>query len=107
MAFVTGRSGHYRLEELALVIHLALYALQCHIYFEWVRSKQNWADGISHDGASDPWLNRHGFFVFHAAMWPFWRRMPLLAVVAVFAFLSKDAPMHCQFGLVGILWEFV
>ena len=61
MALVRGRSNSQDLDALAGSIPAALFALQVWMYFEWVESKSNWADGISREGLSDPWHRENGF----------------------------------------------
>ncbi len=66
MSLIRGRSDSPDLEHMSRMIHLALYALNCWIFWEWIPSKSNWADAISRLGAQDPWLHRNGFRVFPA-----------------------------------------
>ena len=45
---------------MAGIVHHMLYGLHG-VYFEWVQSKSNWADGVSRDGMGDglgsrPWI---------------------------------------------------
>lgn len=47
MALVRGRSDSRDLDSLARIIHCALFSLRTWIYFEWIESAANWADGIS------------------------------------------------------------
>ena len=61
MALVRGRSNSADLDRLAGSIHAALFAMQIWMYFEWVESKSNWADGISRESLKDAWHRRHGF----------------------------------------------
>ena len=46
---------------MARAIHATAYALRAWIYFEWVESNSNWADGISRDGLRDTWYQCHHF----------------------------------------------
>ena len=55
MALIRGRSDASDLEHLSRLIHAAVFSLQTWIYWEWVSSKSNWADAISHLGRDDPW----------------------------------------------------
>ena len=61
MALIRGRSNSPDLDKLAGSIHAALFAMQIWMYFEWVESKSNWADGISREALEDEWYQRHGF----------------------------------------------
>ncbi|CAE7449963.1 unnamed protein product, partial [Symbiodinium microadriaticum] len=38
------------LDHMAQTVHILLFHLRCYLYFEWVPSGSNWADGISRDG---------------------------------------------------------
>jgi hypothetical protein len=61
MAVVRGRSDNRELDHLAGMIHAVLFSLQTWMYFEWIQSKSNWADGISRYGSKDSWHARHNF----------------------------------------------
>ena len=61
MALIRGRSNSADLDRLAGSIQAALFAIQIWMYFEWVKSKSNWADGISREALEDEWYQRHGF----------------------------------------------
>jgi hypothetical protein len=61
MALIRGRSNSADLDRLAGSIHAALFAMQIWMYFEWVESQSNWADGISREALKDAWHQRHGF----------------------------------------------
>ena len=45
MALVRGRSNQPALDQMALLIHTALFTLRAWVYFEWVESAANWSDG--------------------------------------------------------------
>ena len=87
MALVRGRSDAEDLDRMAVLIHGLMYGLQCMIYFEWVESKANWADGISRDGYSDLWHRKHGFSCstcpVHEAVWV----LPFRAVLRLGTYL--------------------
>ena len=87
MALVRGKSNQPDLDMLAKMIHIAMFSLRVWIYFEWIESKANWADGISRQGAGDLWLRRHAFAVgscaVHLALW----RLPFTALLRVTAFV--------------------
>ena len=87
MALVRGRSDSEDLDKLALMIHGLIYGLQVWIYFEWVESHSNWADGVSRYGYRDEWFPRNGFSFhtsqFHLAVW----RLPFQAVMRPGAYL--------------------
>ncbi len=61
VALISGRSNSDDLDTLAAHIQLALFGLECSMYFEWVQSDSNWADGISRWGFHDEWHRRHQF----------------------------------------------
>ena len=63
MALVRGTSNNPDLNMLAAMIHAALFALQVWVYFEWVESEANWADGVSREGRNCQWSKDHGFAV--------------------------------------------
>ena len=87
MAVVRGRSDNPELDHIASMIQAVLFSLETWMYFEWIQSKSNWADGISRYGAADTWHRRHGFTcelaLVHTEMW----RLPLRGVMRVAAFL--------------------
>lgn len=84
MSLIRGRSDSADLEHMSRMIHVALYALNCWIFWEWIPSKSNWADAISRLGATDPWVHRNGFTVFPAffpiVLWS----LPFRALVLIF-----------------------
>ena len=87
MCLIRGRSDSPDLERMAHLIHVALFALQTWIYWEWIPSKSNWADSISRLGWQDRWHRLQGFQCysaqFPASLW----RLPLRPVTLVFEFL--------------------
>ena len=88
MSLVRGRSDSLELDFMSQLVHFLLYALHCHIYWEWIPSASNWADGISRDGLSDPWWRKHGFRVHSSTVFvPLWT-FPLRVLSRVFSFLS-------------------
>ena len=54
-----GRSNNEELDSMAGAVHGLLFALRSACYFEWVQSKDNGSDGVSRQGAQDPWFQRH------------------------------------------------
>ena len=87
MCLIRGRSDSPDLERLANLIHVALFALQTWIYWEWIPSKSNWSDSISRLGWKDPWYRMHHFkcfpAYFPASLW----RLPLRPVTLIFELL--------------------
>ena len=69
MSLIRGRSDSPDLEHMSRMIHVALYALNCWVFWEWIPSKSNWADAISRLGAQDPWL-QHSSLSF-CGLFPF------------------------------------
>ena len=49
-SFVKGICTNAALSRVVEVFHILCYRLQCHVWFEYVASGDNWADGISRDG---------------------------------------------------------
>eukprot|EP00438_Fugacium_kawagutii_P023073 Skav201171 [mRNA] locus=scaffold65:680096:681040:- [translate_table: standard] len=88
MALVRGRSDNPELDHMSQIAHLLLYQLQSYAYWEGVPSSSNWADGISRDGASDPWLLRHGFRIHFSSVYTALWRFPFRVLSRVFAYLS-------------------
>ena len=87
MALVRGRSDNSELDAMAMQIQCILFGLNCFIYFDWIESDSNWADGISRVGLADDWLQRHAFVgrsaQVHLALW----RLPFRALLRLAAFL--------------------
>ena len=73
-------------------IHTILAALQTRVWFEWVESKANWADGSSRLLEADPWVQKHGFEVARAGVptWP-WEALPQDRVTA-----AKELRASCD-----------
>ena len=84
MSLIRGRSDSEDLEHMTRMIHVALYALKCWVFWEWIPSKSNWADSISRLGAADPWLYRHSFQVFTAFFPTILWSLPFRALVSIF-----------------------
>ena len=84
MSLIRGRSDSPDLEHMSRMIHIALYALNCWIFWEWIPSKSNWADAISRMGAADPWLHAQNFAIFPAFFPPILWSLPYRALVALF-----------------------
>ena len=61
MALVRGSSRNPDLNRMAGQIHALRFTHRAWIYFEWVESNANWADGISRLFGSDPFAARHAF----------------------------------------------
>ena len=87
MALVRGRSNSASLERLAHLIHSALFALQCGVYFEWIQSESNWADGISRLGLQDEWARRHLFDLATGELIAQLLTLPQLAMIYFVRFL--------------------
>ena len=87
MALVRGRSENDELDRLAQMIHLLLFHLDSKLYFEWVQSASNWADGISRRGSADSFVHKAGFALFKQKVPTFLWRWPLLLLSRVFQYL--------------------
>ena len=74
---VKGSSREAELDNGLASIHTILASLQTRVWFEWVESKSNWADGSSRLLEADPWVHKHGFSVSRAVVpvWP-WEAEP-------------------------------
>ena len=87
MALVRGRSDSQELDDMAMQIQCFLFGLNCFMYFDWIESDSNWADGISRVGLADDWLQRHAFVgrsaQVHLALW----QLPFRALLRLAAFL--------------------
>ena len=84
MSLIRGRSDSPDLEHMSRMIHVALYALNCWIFWEWIPSKSNWADSISRLGFKDPWLHSNDFQVFPAFFPAILWSLPFRALVLIF-----------------------
>ena len=60
-AFAKGVSGNRFLEHTTQLFHLLSFFDKADIWFEFVPSEQNWAEGISRDLELDLWARQHGF----------------------------------------------
>jgi hypothetical protein len=60
-AYAKGTSSNRFLEHTTQIFHLFTFFDKADIWFEFVASEQNWADGISRDLALDRWARDHGF----------------------------------------------
>ena len=76
-----GDSRQNDLNAMAEAIHGITFALHCHVYYEWVESAANWADGICRGGRRDTWLLRHKFKVRDCTVPGFALRLPLGAAM--------------------------
>ena len=88
MALVRGRSDSPELDHMAQTVHILLFHLRCYLYFEWVPSGSNWADGIPRDGFEDRWWRSHGFKVHSSTVPVFLWRFPLAVRSSIFSFLA-------------------
>ena len=60
-----------------------MFSLCTWIYFEWIESKSNWADGISRDGFSDPWHKRHNIRASKCHLPAMMLKLPLKPVIQI------------------------
>ena len=91
MALVRGRSNQESLDSMALLVHLALFVLQAWVYFEWVETKSNWADGISRLGMDDPWYQENHFAVTETVFPHLLLGLPIQPALLVFEYLFGPA----------------
>ncbi len=85
IALISGRSNSDDLDTLVAHIQSALLSLECVMYFEWVQSDSNWADGISRRGLQDEWHSRHHFQPEWALAPPILLSLPARAVIRLFS----------------------
>ena len=87
MSLIRGRSSSPDLDRISSMIHVALFALRCWTWWEYVPSKPNWSDSISRLGFSDPWHSANhfssSFAFFPLALWD----LPFRALVLVFEYV--------------------
>ena len=69
--FVKGLSRNGGLARSVQVGHLLSLHVRARVWFEYVPSVQNWADGVSRQGVDDPWAKEHAFPVRHLVV-PIW-----------------------------------
>ena len=86
MSLVRGRSDNAELDFMSQLVHLLLFHLHCHSYWEWIQSKSNWADGISREGFRDPWLLAHGCSIRRSSVPVYLWALPFRALCRVCAF---------------------
>ena len=80
-ACIKGGSRAEDLDRSVITLHLACAMLGTRIWFEYVESKSNWADGSSRLLLLDPWSSEHGFSMaqVHTPEWPWKSRLCELA----------------------------
>ena len=88
MALVNGRSNTDSLDQMALLGHLASFALGANSFYEWVGSKSNWSDEISREGRRGKWAPANGFDTTVCTFNPLLLRLPCRAVVTVLEHLG-------------------
>ena len=64
-ALIRGGFGAEDVDLLSQLAHLAFMPLQARVWFEWVDSEANPADGLSRLGLDDPWTRAQGWVLFH------------------------------------------
>ena len=78
-SLIRGGSAQEDVEQIALASHLLLMVLGCRVWFEWVDSGSNPADGLSRDGLDDCWTVKQGWNLSEGII-PGWAYCPLPAV---------------------------
>jgi len=53
-SFVKGISKNAAISRTVEAVHILSFRLECSVWYEYVASADNWADGISREGNSDP-----------------------------------------------------
>ena len=87
IALAKGRSGVDDMDRMTMMIHMLMYTLRCSIYFEYIPSDSNWADGISRRGKRDEWYQRHGFVTANIATFAGIFKLKFAVLVKIFQFL--------------------
>ena len=65
-SFVEGTSGNVHLEKIVNYQAMIMYHFQAEVWYDWVESAANWADGISRLFGADPFVAANGFVVAEA-----------------------------------------
>ena len=87
MSLIHGRSPTDELDAMTGIAHAMLCGLQCMVYWEWVANADNWSDGVSRMGPSDPWLQRHSFTPYIAAPLLLLFQLSPSFIIRIFSFL--------------------
>ena len=67
-SLVKGTSRNEELDRTIQLAHLCSFELQCRLWWEYVPSNQNWADGISRLGRNDPFVKEKKITVIDLSM---------------------------------------
>ena len=59
------------------LVNMLCYHLDLDKWWEFIPSVQNWSDGVSREGANDPWAAENGFVVATTTIRAEWWTMPL------------------------------
>ncbi len=86
-ALVKGSAGCPILNTMSYMVHLILFGLRGHMFFEYIESKANWADELSRVGFASKFARAEGFSVRRACVWEGWWRLPPTAWPRVADFL--------------------
>ena len=86
-ALCNGDSHQEDLNAMAEAIHAITFSHRCSIYYEWIESEANWADGVSRYGRHDDWLRRHNFEVHDCTAPGLALRLPLRASMTLARFM--------------------
>jgi hypothetical protein len=87
MCLIRGRIDAEDLEKISRFIHIALFACETILFWEYIPSKSNWADPISRLGAKDPWHTARSFCRFQSELPLQLLDFPFPALVKVIQFL--------------------
>ena len=65
-------SANEGLTRSVAAVQMLTYQYKFRVWYEFVPSAQNWADGVSRPGAADPWVQKCAFPVTQGAvpLWP-------------------------------------
>ncbi len=62
-AAIKGTSADPDVAAMAQVLYVLMFACDVRIFWEYVESESNWADGASRDLLEDEWSKTHGFLL--------------------------------------------
>ncbi len=76
-SLVKGSSSNAALDRTVQIVHLLAYEIRCRVWFEFISSEQNWADGVSRYGSEDAFAAEHRIRVQGLTLEDKWWRLQL------------------------------
>ena len=70
--------AEYRFNDMACITHLILSGKKSHMYFEYIKLKLNWVDGLSRAGFVSIFVTKHAFPLRAASVCARWWQVPLV-----------------------------